>query len=98
MTKRGAPSKNEVETRFCPKHGMTEFRSHQSVATLGILQNSFRCWACHCTAERERQQGYRDGTRVRHEHVYVDPLPKAKAGETTCPDCFLIHPVGCCDR
>lgn len=26
-----------------------------------------------------------------------DPLPGVKPGETACPDCFLIHPVGKCD-
>ena len=85
------------ETRFCPRHGETEFRSHQSVSS-GCLNYSFRCWTCHKEAERDRQRGYADGSIQRHERVYVDPLPKLAAGEVACGDCFLVHPAGCCDR
>ena len=85
------------EIRFCHLHGETEFRSHQSVSH-GCVKTSFRCWKCHIEQERTRQRGYADGSIQRHEHVYVDPLPKPAAGELACGDCFLIHPVGCCDR
>ena len=27
-----------------------------------------------------------------------DPLPAARPGEVACPDCWLIHPEGACDR
>lgn len=78
----------------------TEHRHYQEVKPNGGLVARYRCVPCMKKRwKAEYRQEHTSGVTGRPQMTRTpDPLLQARPGETVCPDCFLIHPAGCCDR
>lgn len=64
-----------------------------------VLIARYSGWCANC------DERYLEGTPIRrnadgwvHDNCRVFEPSTVRSGEVACPDCFLIHPVGKCDR